>query len=72
MATVATSSLAVILLITEETDRTATFYRQVLGLRLEGQQHDDSHQHDDQVEPTHPDLPLSAIGRAGPRRGSTA
>ena len=36
---------AVILLITEETERTANFYRQVLGLPLEGQQHDDSHQH---------------------------
>jgi catechol 2,3-dioxygenase-like lactoylglutathione lyase family enzyme len=45
MATIATSSLAVILLITEETERTANFYRQVLGLPLEGQQHDDSHQH---------------------------
>jgi predicted enzyme related to lactoylglutathione lyase len=32
MATIATSSLAVILLITEETERTANFYRQVLGL----------------------------------------
>jgi len=39
MATVATSSLAVILLITEETERTATFYRQVLGLRRPPRRH---------------------------------
>ncbi len=45
MTTTATNSLAVILLLTGETERTAKFYREVLGLPLEGQEHDDSHQH---------------------------
>jgi len=39
---VSTNSLAVILLLTGETERTAKFYREVLGLPLEGQEHDDS------------------------------
>jgi catechol 2,3-dioxygenase-like lactoylglutathione lyase family enzyme len=38
-------SLAVILLLSDTTERTADFYRRVLGLELEGQQHDGSHQH---------------------------
>jgi catechol 2,3-dioxygenase-like lactoylglutathione lyase family enzyme len=45
MAPNGVESLAVILLLTDATKRTAAFYRDVLGLALEGQEHDGSHEH---------------------------
>lgn len=38
-------ALAVVLLLSRDTDKTATFYRDVLGLPLVGEQHDGRHKH---------------------------
>src|SRR5438105_1462905 len=37
--------LAVVLLLTRDTDRTAAFYRDVLGLELVAEEHDGRHRH---------------------------
>lgn len=37
--------LAVVLLLSEDTDRTAAFYRDVLGLTLTAEEHDGRHRH---------------------------
>lgn len=37
--------LSVVLLLTADTDRTAAFYREVLGLPLEAEEHDGRHRH---------------------------
>jgi catechol 2,3-dioxygenase-like lactoylglutathione lyase family enzyme len=45
MATDLVPGLSVALLLTRDTDRTAAFYRDVLGLPLEAEVHDDKHRH---------------------------
>lgn len=45
MAVTTVESLAVILLLTEDTDRTAAFYRDILGLDLVEEEHGGSHPH---------------------------
>ncbi len=37
--------LAVVLLLTRDTDRTAAFYRDIIGLELTAEQHDGRHRH---------------------------
>ncbi len=45
MATSGVDGLAVVLLLTRDTDRTAAFYRDVLGLPLAEEAHDRRHRH---------------------------
>lgn len=41
----ASSSLSVVLLLSSDADRTAVFYRDVVGLKLVGEKHDGRHTH---------------------------
>jgi catechol 2,3-dioxygenase-like lactoylglutathione lyase family enzyme len=38
-------ALAVVLVLTEDTERLAAFYRDILGLRLHAEEHDGNHRH---------------------------
>src|SRR5262245_52756745 len=45
MAANTVDGLSVVLLLTGDTERTAAFYRDVLGLSLKGEEHDGRHKH---------------------------